>query len=169
MKSVKRNKGFSLVELLVVIAIISILTMVTVSQFTTARQRARDAQRKGDLSNLAKSLQMYYTDYGKFPDPDTINPLLVNGGEFKDGDYIYMKVVPKEKTLTSRPFCYKVDDETNPIKYGLFAQLEVTSDSDCVMNGSEGSYGCDPGGGEVKYCYGIVSPNTKLTVDGGLE
>lgn len=156
-------------ELLVVIAIISILTIVTVSQFTTARKRARDAQRKGDLNNFAKALQMYYTDYGKFPDPDMINGWLSSGGEFVDGEYTYMKVVPKEPTMDAFPYCYKVDDEANPTKYGLFAQLEVASDLDCKMSSDQGAYSCDPGSGEVKYCYGLVSPNSKLSAGGDLE
>ena len=64
---VKQNSGFTLIELLVVITIMSILTVITVSQFQSARQKARDVQRKSDLSSVTKALEMYYADYGRFP------------------------------------------------------------------------------------------------------
>jgi prepilin-type N-terminal cleavage/methylation domain-containing protein len=168
MKLVKRKKGFTLVELLIVIAIISILTIVTVGQFQTARARARDAQRKGDLSNMTKALEMYYADLGVFPDATDINLLLETGGEFKDGDYTYMKVVPTEKKL-STDFCYKTNEVpgVEPTKFGLFGNLEVTSDKDCTddVTGDIHEYEC----GGVMYCYGLTSPNTILDEDGTLE
>jgi prepilin-type N-terminal cleavage/methylation domain-containing protein len=61
------RQGFTLIELLVVITIISILSIITFSQFQTAKKKANDVARKGDLNALVKSLQMYYADYGVFP------------------------------------------------------------------------------------------------------
>lgn len=149
------RQGFTLVELLVVISIMSILTLITVSQFTTARKKARDVQRKGDLSALSKALQMYFADYGNLPTAATINNNW--GGEFKDNtNYVYMKVLPRERTLTT-PFCYVVTTDLK--SYGLFAMLENTVDSDCHMNDDEGEY-VHCGGNH--YCYSIVSPNISV-------
>jgi len=50
------KKGFTLIELLVVVAIISILTIISVSQFNTAKIKARDTQRKADIDSVAKAL-----------------------------------------------------------------------------------------------------------------
>ncbi|MFZ2153125.1 MAG: prepilin-type N-terminal cleavage/methylation domain-containing protein [Microgenomates group bacterium] len=148
------RRGFTLIELLVVITIISILTIVTVSQFSTAKKKANDVARKGDLNGVSKALQMYFTDYGFFPVKEAID--LTTGGTFVDASnppYVYMKKMPVENYLTAYPYCYKVDTAINPKKYGLFAQLENTSDHEC-----SGSYSC---GGRT-YCYGVVSPNTSL-------
>lgn len=153
------KKGFTLVELLVVIAIISILTVITVSQFQTAKRKANDVQRKADLSSLSKALQMYYTDYEKFPAAEN-GEIKVNatsmafwGGTFDDAGYVYMKVMPKENKTGFPEFCYAVD--ANLKKFALYAMLENTADSDCTMTGNQGAYTCN---GE-RYCFTIFSSN----------
>ena len=145
------KKGFTLIELLVVIAIISILTIVTVSQFSTAKKKANDVARKGDLNAVSKALQMYYTDYGVFPPVDKISW----SSSFTDtGGYVYMKVLPVEN-FTNIPYCYKISQDGK--KYALFANLENTTDKECTVD----AYSC---GNRVNaYCYGITSPNTNLT------
>jgi general secretion pathway protein G len=56
------KKGFTLIELLVVIAIIGMLSALLVPNFMGARERARDAQRKSDLKQIQKALEMYRQD-----------------------------------------------------------------------------------------------------------
>ena len=154
--------GFTLIELLVVITIISLLTIVTVSQFQTAKKKANDVARKGDINAVSKALQMYFNDYGYFPTVSQID--LTTGATFEDATanppYVYMKKLPKENYLTNYPYCYKVDSLTKPKKYGLFAQLENTEDKECkgIVNTCGGR----------NYCYGVVSPNTSLTEMNGL-
>lgn len=67
----KRNKlgGFSLIELLVAIAVIATIIGLALPNFLGARTRARDARRKGELSQLKTAVQLYYNDYKSFP-PD---------------------------------------------------------------------------------------------------
>lgn len=149
------KKGFTLIELLVVISIMSILTVITASQFTTARKKARDVARKGDLSSLSKALMSYYADYGKFPNASGVGISGASwGGTFVDpSGYIYMKVVPTENYQSSSipQYCYVVSSDKK--EFGLFAQLETATDSDC-----QGRYSyCSK-----TYCYGIVSPNIKI-------
>jgi prepilin-type N-terminal cleavage/methylation domain-containing protein len=160
----RRIRGFTLVELLVVIAIISILTVITVSQFETARKKARDAQRKGDVGSVAKALQLYFADYNVFPSANTVNGWLMTGGEFKDAaDYVYMKVMPKETRPLFPPFCYKTDMEKK--KFAVYALLENTADSDCHYTGGSPSYGCE---GQL-YCFAVTSPNATLDGSGNLN
>jgi type II secretory pathway pseudopilin PulG len=134
----------------------SILTVITVSQFTTARKKARDVQRKGDLNALTKALTMYFADYGSFPLAAAVNDRW--GGEFKDASgYIYMKVLPEEKTSGMPEFCYVVSADQK--SYGLFAMLESTTDNDCHMAGGEGEFvRC----GANHYCYSVVSSNIEV-------
>lgn len=163
------RSGFTLVELLVVIAIMSILTIITVGQFETARKKARDVQRKADLNSLGKALQMYYADYGVFPSArdgklsvDGINAIDW-GGEFKDASsYVYMKVLPKENTLALTPFCYAVGLVGTDIKkFALYAQLENPNDVECKSV----KLSCNT----KSYCYYVYSQNTILKSDGTFE
>ena len=154
----QEKTGFTLVELLVVIGIMSILTIVSVAQFGTARKRARDTQRKGDISAVSRALLSYYADQGAFP---AILDLTA-GGELRNpsGDYIYMKVLPKENygTLGIPNYCYVVDSSLT--KFGLFAQLETATDADCKTPAYVHCTGNN-------YCFATVSPNTTATELGG--
>lgn len=58
----QKRKGFTLIELLVVIAIIGILATIVLVSLNTARQKARDARRIGDIRQLALAVEMYYDD-----------------------------------------------------------------------------------------------------------
>jgi len=163
------KRAFTLVELLVVISIMAILTIVTVSQFRTARKRANDVARKGDLNAVAKALQLYFADYGVMPDMDKPEGGQIKVGslvsawdsEFKDSatppSYTYMIKLPNENTVGWPQYCYKTDGANK--KYALFAKLEVQSDGECEGN----AYTC---GTENNYCYANVSPNTSLNDDG---
>ncbi|HPR99864.1 MAG TPA: type II secretion system protein [Candidatus Woesebacteria bacterium] len=150
------KKAFTLVELLVVISIMAILTIVTVSQFRTARKRANDVARKGDLNSVAKALQLYFADYGVMPEENIINDNW--GKEFKDGDYTYMIKLPTENTEGWPQYCYKTDSTRK--KYALFAKLEVESDKECENN----EFDC--GDVIMDYCYVNASPNTSIGVCG---
>ena len=168
--------GFTLIELLVVITIMSILTVITVSQFETARKKARDIQRKADLSSVSKALQMYYADYGVFPPASAANggELVIGGGsgwggEFVDASgYVYMKVLPRENRSDVAQYCYRISADSK--KFALMAQLENRDDSECDKNGNGTVEASEtrPCGG-VNYCYYTVSPNTSLNVDGTFQ
>jgi type II secretion system protein G len=163
----KRN-GFTLVEILIVIAIMGILALVTVTQFTAAKTKARDVARKSDLNTVAKALNTFYADYGKFPKPTggendatviDINDLMEKNAEFKDKDnYTYVKIMPRENKGGKAPFCYKWSNDQK--SFALFSILENTNDGDfgeypvdCTSDGS---------GIGVTYNYAIVSPNTNV-------
>ncbi|MDB5187116.1 MAG: hypothetical protein JWM07_588 [Candidatus Saccharibacteria bacterium] len=62
----KQQTGFTIVELLIVIVVIGILAAITIVAFNGVQQRARDTQRKSDLTQIAKSLHLYNADNGTF-------------------------------------------------------------------------------------------------------
>ncbi len=65
--SARRVKGFTLIELLVVIAIIAILAAMLFPVFARARESARKIQCLANVKNIAMAMQMYLTDYDRFP------------------------------------------------------------------------------------------------------
>jgi prepilin-type N-terminal cleavage/methylation domain-containing protein/prepilin-type processing-associated H-X9-DG protein len=62
-----RKKGFTLIELLVVIAIIAILAAMLFPVFARARESARKIQCLSNIKNIAIAVNMYLTDYERFP------------------------------------------------------------------------------------------------------
>jgi len=74
------HQGFTLVELLVVISIIGILSSFAVVSLNTARMKARDALRKGDMAQLRTALNIYYDDNIEYPICGTWNGAAVDFG-----------------------------------------------------------------------------------------
>jgi len=113
------NKGFTLIELLVVIAILGILATVGIGSFQSSQIKGRDAQRKHDLGQIQKALEMYYNDYKTYP--DAIN----FGATWEDAQgTIYIKTVPNDPKGCS----YKYVQKSSGIGYALYARLENLQD-----------------------------------------
>lgn len=67
-KNRQTNKmGFTVVELLIVIVVIAILAAVSVVGFSNVQAKARDSQRVNDIEAIAKALELYYVDNGRYP------------------------------------------------------------------------------------------------------
>jgi prepilin-type N-terminal cleavage/methylation domain-containing protein/prepilin-type processing-associated H-X9-DG protein len=67
----RRTRGFTLIELLVVIAIIGILAAMLFPVFARAREAARKIQCLSNVKNIAMAVQMYISDYDRFPPAHT--------------------------------------------------------------------------------------------------
>ena len=136
----KNNKGFTLIELLVVMAILGILSSVAFGQYRNSQKKARDAQRKSDLDNTARALEMYYNDNKAYPLVSD-GKIVVDGGEIdwtnsfqKNIDtqtIVYMKRLPRDPE-GSFSYCYYAPIDGS--SYALYAKLENDNDNDyCVL------------------------------------
>lgn len=133
------KKGFTLIELLVVIAIIGSLAALLVPNFMSARERARDAQRKSDLRQIQKALELYKLDQTQaiYPTPAGSGSYfyLSSSGIGWSGSNasVYMNKVPVDPNKIVNPnYYYKSpkNGSTDNGTYDLCACLENSADPD---------------------------------------
>src|SRR3989339_1578457 len=90
--------GFTLIELLVVIAIVAILAGLVIINLAGVRERARDTQRKSELTEVKSALRLYYNYYSRYPSESltkisACSPAVTKnwGAFFSCGTMVYMK------------------------------------------------------------------------------
>lgn len=160
-----KKNAFTLIELLVVIAIIGILATIALVSFRSSQARSRDAERKSDLRQISSALELYYSDYGKYP----AQGLIVGGNEFTDGKTVYFKVIPKDPS-GGFSYYYRLVTNSNSQKFQLYAHLENNQDINC-LSGASGKSDClspvnipgDANCGAGVCNFAITSPNTTPT------
>ena len=144
------KKGFTLIELLVVIAILGMLATIGMGSFRSSQIKGRDAQRKSDLGQIQKALEMYYNDYGQYP-----SSIPAGGGSWQDAKgTLYMKEVPKDPKAPT--FVYVYQQKDTGVGYAVYARLENTNDP-CFKTGVCKDYGIACGGGNCNYA--VASAN----------
>ncbi len=146
------KKAFTLVEMLVVVAIIGMLaSLIFGGLITSARAKARDARRIADLANIQSVLELYYSKFGFYPEPQTNwedFTTILTGPEIGIG----ISKVPKEP-LASVGKTYYYGRSTDGQDYVLGAVLEtkdptLDDDFDGIIYGVD----CGPAVGDMIYC-----------------
>ena len=121
------KKGFTLIELLVVISLIGILATLVIANMNSARERARDAQRKSDFRSIQTALRLYYNDKGGYPATANMgvwgDPWIVSG-------ITYMNILPADP-LSDQNYTYTSTDTDD---YTLKSCLENKSDDKGVVD-----------------------------------
>lgn len=113
----KKNQtpfGFTLIELLVTIAIIAIISSVGAVMYTQAQKTARDGKRIGDLDEIQKALEQYYTINQSYP-AEANYPTAINS-------YFASAVAPKDPSTTAN-YTYR-DCSTSTNRYNICSTLE---------------------------------------------
>ncbi len=128
-----------------VIAIIGILSAVGIGGYTQATIKSRDTQRKSDLNQIGKALELFNNDVGRYPNVDASGEMLClgvgavdvlcNGSIYAYSGTIrslYMDELPEDPS-SSQEYVYVPGDGGN--SYAIFASLENEQDKDVVVDG----------------------------------
>lgn len=157
-------QGFTLVEIMVVLGIIGILASATLITLNPLAQinKGRDSKRKAELGQLQKALQLYYSDYGKYPD-DFSYKILPDGmaSPINWGDpwTPYIQVLPKDPS-GSRTYIYISPDADNQM-YRIYANLEQGVNDPQTCDNGDNCPNAPSGNACGGPCnYGVASPNT---------
>lgn len=141
--------GFTLVELLIAMAILAILSTLGLSNFQSARIKARDLSRKSDLQTIAKSLEAYVNDYRTYPLSSNGKIVCKNGqvtcdwgsAFIDDKGTIYASTLPADGSGA----LYYYESTGN--SYVLYARLENENDpsidSSITQTCGSASYKCN--------------------------
>ncbi len=147
--SYTNRKAFTLVEIIIVMAIIAVLSAAFITMINPAKQfaRARDSQRRSDVTVIAVALEQYYADNNEYPVVngsdseekinDLENQLTGNGGSTD----VYLKSFPHDPKDPDMIYCYDYDPdntgETDPQSFLLCATLEASEEDEVPSNYSE--------------------------------
>lgn len=141
----KTSAGFTLMELLIAVTIMLIISGVSLSSFWQSQKKSRDSQRKSELAQIARALELYNEDFGEYPDDD--GGLILGcqdaaggemvvcdwEGEFKayprEVEVVYMKELPDDPSSNSDYYYKKTSD-------GFFLYSVLENDQDATYNGS---------------------------------
>lgn len=171
-KQLPKKNGFTLIELLIVILVIGALSgiLLGIVNSSGVRGKARDSERKSDITKIQTALELYFADYRTYP----VSPGSPADWEEIDGssnietalETAYIDPVPLDPKYTASTgnagpcnnadeyrYNYKSDGAT----YGLTAIMEITTshdDSPC----NTANTGCSAGFATENVCYFKQNP-----------
>lgn len=156
------RRGFTLIELIVVMGVLAIFSSFLVATLNPMEQfkKTSDSQRKNDLVQIQRALEVYYQDFGKYPD-STDYKIVYNSSTLGWGSAWapYMNFLPKDPSA-SRSYIYVVSP--NGQSYWIYASLERGGKDPQACNSDGSACSNVPGGvtcGSGICNYGVSSPN----------
>ena len=149
------QKAFTLIELLVVVAIIAILSALTLPNYMAARERMRDTQRKSDLKQIQKALEVYRQDNSAYP---ADNSFLKNSSWTNAGTgTVYLNKVPTDPLKSTYYYYYQLDS-VNAYNYAMYACLENMADADMNIISCPSNFAAISGFSCSGKCYEVKNP-----------
>lgn len=152
-----QSSGFTLIELLVVMVMVSVFLLMAFLIIDPIGQldKAKDTQRKRDLEQVKRALDVYYNDNNCYPTKLQSIPF---GLEWKDSGsgVVYMKKVPQDKDCAKTGYCYtyQTDASDCPQWNVLYTRLSRPTNAltSCLMFQACGYL-------QTRYNYCVMSGN----------
>jgi len=132
----KKTKAFTILELMVVCAIIGILAAIVFVSLDRGKTRARDAQRKSDITRIAGAMESYRVDKKSYIssgalEADLFAPLMIIPASLATEGYI--DSVPADPLVTpALQSAYKFISDGS--QYKILASSETISADDVTNN-----------------------------------
>lgn len=98
----KSTSGFTIVELLIVIVVIAILASISIVAYSGIQARARDSQRRNDVSEIVKALELYYADNGQYPTSSGAGSTTINSSWSTTADASWQSLSNALKTYLNK-------------------------------------------------------------------
>jgi len=143
----RATNGFTLIELLLTMAIMAILAVIGIGSYTQAMVKSRDTQRKSELNQISKAIELFNNDVGRYPRVDTDGNMLCPsasdgpetpcfGGIYSYSDAFRISYIDRLPTdpVGNREYVYDPSDSSD--SFALYAALENDQDRDVVVDGS---------------------------------
>lgn len=122
------RKGFTLIEIILVMVLLAIITGILLTNFNSSLKRGRDAQRKNDLAQVQKALEIYYSDMQAYPSFTTFfGGKLCTTVACSTSERVYMQRTPKDPS-SSYSYVYVPEPGTTPSYYYLYSYIENDKD-----------------------------------------
>jgi general secretion pathway protein G len=113
MQKLKNSRGMTLLEIMIVLAIIGSLMAILLPKVFGQQDKAKVKETGIIMGQLINSLNLYYTDCGKFP--ESLDNLVTADASCTNwGPEAYMKKVPKDPW--EHPFQYTLENGNFVIK-----------------------------------------------------
>ncbi len=127
MKTLRKQKAFTLIELMVTMAMIGFLASIILIALGNTRLKARDAKRVTDAKSIIKSFELYLNDNGVYPQYGTagteydLSTAMANANPapLVPG---YVSQVPTDPALAAQnhPYRYVTDAEGRNFGLGIY-------------------------------------------------
>jgi len=151
------RKGFTLIELILVMSLLSLLALLLIGNLNTSLKKGRDAQRKNDLNQIQKSLEIYYEDNQKYPPYLAFSDKFCSTDACSTTDTIYMVKLPKDPTGN---YVYTYISEPTGAYYYLYSYIENDLDQGAAVSKAGFTTNASCGASdEVKCRYYVSSSN----------
>ena len=164
-KFLKSGHGFTLIEILITLALIGVMAtgIIVVLNPLVQLQKAQDAKRKSDLSQIQKAVEQYYQDNGSYPPKFAATDYRIkalDGSVVNWGDpwLPYMANLPADPNSSKN---YVYNSTSNGQTYYIYASLDRGANDPQVCNNGAACSSLPAGAscGTGTCSYGISSPN----------
>ena len=157
-RTMRRQRGFTMLELMIVIAIIAILIALLLPAVQSARENARRVQCQNNLTQMGIALQHYNQTFGVLP-PGCVNqtgPVLADSNGYRmgwmaqilpyigqDGAWYQLNFIEPERSFMSLEEIAALDEALslwNKIESGETTRDDARLERIQAMNGGMGAY-----------------------------